>query len=86
MRKFFSKFKKPCCWPFLAHFPKFLENLALSHTTSYGFLAPCKNLEKPDDAIPRKSMERQKDRRTDRQTDPTSQDPSRYRWGSKISF
>ena len=49
---------------FLAHFwsifpilgakKNFLENLALSRTTSYGFLAPCQNLEETNDAIPRK--------------------------------
>ena len=48
------------------HFPNFggkkiffLENPALSHTTTYGFLAPCQNLEKTDDTIPRKHPDRQ---------------------------
>ena len=60
---------------FLAHFrsifPIFgaifflLENPALSHTTLYGFLAPCKNLEKTNDTIPRKFSERRKDGWTD---------------------
>ena len=38
----------------------FLENQALSHTTSYGFLASCQNLEKTNDTIPRKCPDRQK--------------------------
>ena len=46
----------------------FLENPALSHTTSYGFLAPCQNLEKVNDTIQRKRPDRRKDRRTDGQT------------------
>ena len=54
----------------------FLENPALSHTTSHGFLAPCQNLEKVNDTIQRKCpdrqidgrKERQKDRQKDRQT------------------
>ena len=69
--------------PFLVHFPnfwdkkkKFPEHSALSHTTSYGFLAPCQNLEKTNDTIPRKWLDRRKDgqkdgwkdRRKDRQT------------------
>ena len=37
----------------------FLENLALSHTTSYEFLAPCQNLKKLDDIIQRKQTEGQ---------------------------
>ena len=54
---------------FLAHFPNFLgkkdflENPALSRTISYGFLASCQNLEKTNDTIPRKRLDR---RRTDR--------------------
>ena len=52
---------------FLAHFrfifliftAIFLENPALSRTTSYGFLAPCQNLEKTNDTIPRKRPDRQ---------------------------
>ena len=43
----------------------FLTNPALSCTTSYGFLAPCKNLEKFDDTIQRKHPNRQKDRQKD---------------------
>ena len=53
----------------MTHFPKFwgkkifLAYMALSCTTSYGFLAPCQNLEKTNDAIPRKCLDRQKDGR-----------------------
>ena len=39
----------------------FLENPALSHTTSYGFLAPSQNLEKLNDTIQRKRLDRWKD-------------------------
>ena len=50
MAKFFNKLKKAL---FLANFGPFSnfwgktfspENLALSHTTTYSFLAPCQNL------------------------------------------
>ena len=71
---------KNCFWPIFVHiFPifgakkNFLKNLALSCTTSYGFLAPCQNLEKVIDTIQRKCPGRQmegqdglKDGRTDR--------------------
>ena len=59
MNKFFG--------PFLVHFPNFWdkkiiqENPTLSHTT----LAPYKNLEKTNDAIPRKRLDRRTDGRTD---------------------
>ena len=48
MIKFSNKFKKLCFWPLFPTFgkKKIPENLALPHTTSYGFLAPCQNLEK----------------------------------------
>ena len=61
MTQFFNKFKKPCFWPIFPIYGAkriFLENLALSRTTSYGFLAPCQ--------IQRKCLDRQKDGRTDR--------------------
>ena len=71
MNKFSNKLKKPL---FFAHFgsifpifgakKNFLENPALSCTTSFGFLAPCQNLEKVNDTIQRKCPDRQKDRRT----------------------
>ena len=58
MNKFCNKLKKTL---FLAHFgfispilgakKFFLKNPALSHTTSYGFLVPCQNLEKFNDTI-----------------------------------
>ena len=57
---------------FLTHFPHFwgkkffLQNLALSGTTSYGFLAPCQNLEKVNNTIQRKCPDRRKDGWTDR--------------------
>ena len=38
----------------------------MSRTISYGFLAPCKNIEKINDKILRKRTEGQKDGRTDR--------------------
>ena len=77
MTQFSNKFKKSCFWPIFPHFwgkKNFLENLALSRTTSYGFLAPCQNLEKVNDTIQRKCPDRQtegwtelwKDGRTDR--------------------
>ena len=44
----------------------FPRDLALSHTASYGFLAPCQNLEKTRDTILRKCLDRYKDGRTDR--------------------
>ena len=59
MTKFFNKFKK-LFGPFLANFPNFrgkkniFQKIWLSHTTSYGFLAPHQNLEKTNAAIPRK--------------------------------
>ena len=47
----------------------FQENLALPSITSYGFLAPCQNLEKFNDTIPEKHPDRDtegwKDRRKD---------------------
>ena len=76
MTKFFNKFKEPVFGPLLVHFLNFrgkiffLENPALSCTTSYGFLAPCQNLEKINDTIPRKCPDRQKDGRME--TDPSS--------------
>ena len=60
---------------FLAHFPNFwdkklfLENPALSCTTSYGFLAPYQNLEKTYDTIPKKHLDRRKGRQKERRKD-----------------
>ena len=67
---------------FLTHFwsifplfwaKKFFWKIRLSRTTSYGFLAPRRNLEKTYDAIPR----------TEGRTDPISWDPTSYHQGSK---
>ena len=66
MTKFSNKLKNPV----LAHFRNFwgqknsLENPALSRTTSNGILAPCQNLEKINDTIPKKRRDRRKDRQT----------------------
>ena len=60
----FSKFKKPCFWPIFPIFRVkkiFLGNSALSCPTSCGFLAPCQNLEKVNDTIQRKCLDRRKD-------------------------
>ena len=69
MTKFSNTLRKPCFWLILGPFSQFLEqkkisleNPALSQTTSYGFLAPCQNLEKVNDKIQRKHLDRQKDR------------------------
>ena len=74
MNKFLSKLKKTL---FLNHFWSifpilqadnfFHENPTLSHTTSISFLAPCLNLKKTNDAIPRKQPDRMEDRETDGQ-------------------
>ena len=61
----------------------FPENPAMSSTTSYGFLAPCRNLEKNNDIIPRKRPDRRKEGRTEGRTDPISYDSSGYCLGSK---
>ena len=76
MPKIFNILKKPL---FLTHFwfifpilgakKFFLENPALSHTTSYGFLASYQNLEKTNDSIPSKHPNRWKERRTDGKVD-----------------
>ena len=69
MTQFSNKFKKPCFWPIFPIFgvkKVFQENLALSHTTSYGFVALCQNLEKVNDVIQRKRPYRRKDGRKDR--------------------
>ena len=57
MTNFSNKLKKPCFWhifPIFGAKKIFLENPALSRTTSYGFLAPCQNLEKVNYTIQRK--------------------------------
>ena len=76
MTKFFNKLKKtPVFGPFLVNFCNFWgkkffpENLALSCTDSYGFLALCQNLEKTNATIPRKQTDRWKDGRMEWQKD-----------------
>ena len=67
MTQFSNKFKKPGLWPIFPIFGAkkiFLENLALSRINSYGFLAPCQNLEKVNDTIQRKRPDRRKDGQT----------------------
>ena len=75
MTQFSNKFKKTCFWPIfpiLGAKKIFLENPALPHTTSYGFQAPCQNLDKVNDIIQRKRPDRrtkgQKDGRKDGET------------------
>ena len=72
MNKFSNKLKNPVFGPSWVHFPNFwgkkifLENPALSCTTSYGLLAPCQNLEKVKDTIQRKCPDRWRDGEKDR--------------------
>ena len=72
MTKFFNIFKKPVIGSFLAQFlnfggkKNFFWKIWLSHTTSYGFLASCQNLDKTNHTIPRKCPDRWKDGRMDR--------------------
>ena len=59
-------------WPIFTIFGAkkfFLVNTALSHTTSFGFLASYQNLEKTKDTIPRKRPDRQKDERMEGRTE-----------------
>ena len=73
MTQFSNKFKKPCFWPIFPIFGAkkiFLENPALSHTTSYGFLASCQNSEKVNDTIQRKCPDRWKGGRMEGRRDP----------------
>ena len=60
--KFLSNFD-----PFSEHLGQkkfFYKNLVLSRTTSTGILAPCHNLEKPNDPISRKHSDKGKDGQT----------------------
>ena len=69
MTTFLSKIKKPCFESNFGPFSQFLEifwEIQPSCTTSHWFLAPCQNLEKTNDTIPRKHLVRWKDRRKDR--------------------
>ena len=76
MTKYSNKLKKTL---FLVHFGPFFpilgqknspENPALSRATSYEFLVPCQILEKTNDTIPRKRLNRRTDGRTEGRTDP----------------
>ena len=70
MTKFSNKLKKPCFCPIFPIFwakKIFPKNPALSSTTSHGILAPCQNLEKINDTIPRKHPDRWKDGKTEGQ-------------------
>ena len=72
----------------MAHFPKFWGQkgffwwIWLSRKTSYGFLAPCQNLDKTNDPIPRNQSDKRKDRMTDR---PYFIGPSRLPPGVQIN-
>ena len=75
MTKSFNILKKPLFlthfWPIFPIFGAenfFLENPAVSRTILHGFLASCLNLEKTNDTIPRKCLDRRKDGRKDGQT------------------
>ena len=68
MTKFFNKLKEPCFWPVFGGEKLFPENLALSRTTAYGFLAPCQNLDKTSDTSPRKCPDRRTKGQKDGQT------------------
>ena len=76
MTKFSNKLKKPYFLPIFGPIFSILgskkllpENLALSRTTSHEILAPCQNLEKINVTIPRKSLDRGKDKWTDGRMD-----------------
>ena len=72
MIKLFNILKKKRFWPIFQIFGAkkfFLENPALSHTTSFGFLTSCQNSEKTNHRIPRKRLDGRMDRRTEGRTD-----------------
>ena len=78
MTKFSNKLKKSCFWLILGPFSQFFgekkkkkipRKSSLSHTTSYKFLAPCQILEKINDTIPRKRLDRRMDGRMEGQKD-----------------
>ena len=58
---------KPYFRPILGEKICFSKNLAVSYTTSYGFLTPCKNLGKTNHPIPRKNLDRRTGGRADGQ-------------------
>ena len=47
----------------------FFWKIWLSHTTSHGFQAPCQNLEKTNNTVPTKHLDRRMDSGTKRQKD-----------------
>ena len=75
MTKFSNKLKKPCFGTFWTLFPNFgvkkilSEIPALSCTISCEFLAPRQISEKSINAIPRKTLGRKTDGRTEGRTD-----------------
>ena len=71
MTKFSNKSKKFQFGPFLVQFPDFWGKMfffqkfsTLTCTISYGFQTKCKNLEKTDDQILKRSLDRQTDNQT----------------------
>ena len=79
MAKFLNKFLKTLLlarlWSIFVIFGAktiFMENSALSCTTSYGFLASCQNLQKSNDTVPRKRPDRRTEGRTKVWTEPIS--------------
>ena len=61
--------KNPVFGPFLVRYPNFGDKKFFSgksgSVTQYGFLAPCQNLEKTNNKIPRKRPDRETEGRTD---------------------
>ena len=72
MNKFTNKLKKPCFWSILGPFPNFLgkKNFPRKSDSVTHILAPCQNLEKVNDTIQRKHLDRQTEAWTEGQTDP----------------
>ena len=76
MTKCFNVFKKSYFWPIFGQFSQFLgqnffllENPALLCITSYEFLASCQNLQKNNDTIPKKRLDRWRNGRKEGRTD-----------------
>ena len=82
MTNFSINSKKPVLAHFWSIFPilgaNFFspENQILPCTTSYGFLAQGQNLEKTNDTIPRKCLDRRMEGRMEGQADSILKDPS----------
>ena len=92
MTKYSNKLKKPCFWPISDPFSQFWgqkiffpENPALPSTNSYGFLATCQNLEKSNDTIPRKHLDRREDGKMEGQRTLFHRTLLATTWGSIIS-